>query len=71
MIQEPFWLIWSNGDETRVFIDYPDEIKDKPSEIAKYLEKWFNYPTKVTYRGLKRFRWKMPSLRSFYVEVIK
>jgi pullulanase/glycogen debranching enzyme len=62
---EAFWFIWSNGDASRVYVGYPKDLKDKPEQIAKFLEKeWLRYPCKVTYRGQNDYQ-----LRAFFIDL--
>lgn len=68
-ILEAFWFMWSNGDASRLYVEYPEDLKHKPDELAKFLEKdWLRYPCIVTYRGRHKAA-LLPELRSFFIDL--
>jgi hypothetical protein len=69
---EPIWCTWSNGDSSRLYVTYPKDLKDKPDELAKFLEKeWFVYPCKVSYRGIHKAKGfiPLPELKAFFIDL--
>ncbi len=66
------WLIEGREEETADYLNYPDELADKPEAIAEYMQgQYYKFPCRVKYMGISAIGLIFKDLlRTFQVEVM-